>query len=83
MSSNLSVTTVQLGSVHRAERAPVHLLPCEVEHDGPAEVSQYFDAAIKDRKHGSISLVIYTVGVAIPIELLDKLRYGVKLTVLL
>ncbi|XP_062332120.1 ribonuclease H2 subunit C [Osmerus eperlanus] len=51
MSSNLSVTTVQLGSVHRAERAPVHLLPCEVEHNGPAEVSQYFNSAIKDRKH--------------------------------
>ena len=78
MSSNLSVTTVQLSSVHRAERAPVHLLPCEVEHDGPAEVSQYFNSAIKDRKHGSISSVLYIVRVAhlaIPTEFMDTLRY--------
>ncbi|XP_063046827.1 ribonuclease H2 subunit C [Engraulis encrasicolus] len=51
MSSNSSVTTVQLGSVSQAEKLPVHLLPCEIEHDGPAEVSSYFTAAIKDRKH--------------------------------
>ncbi|KAL2077390.1 hypothetical protein ACEWY4_026894 [Coilia grayii] len=51
MSSNSSVTTVQLGSVSQADELQVHLLPCEIEHDGPAEVSRYFTAAIKDRKH--------------------------------
>ncbi|XP_076148360.1 ribonuclease H2 subunit C [Alosa pseudoharengus] len=49
--SNSSVTTVQLGSVSRADKLPIHLLPCEIEHDGPAEVSQYFTSAVKDRKH--------------------------------
>uniref|UniRef100_A0A673WDU8 Ribonuclease H2, subunit C n=1 Tax=Salmo trutta TaxID=8032 RepID=A0A673WDU8_SALTR len=51
MSSNCSVTTLELDSVSQAECPPVHLLPCEIEHDGPAEVSQFFTATIKDRKH--------------------------------
>uniref|UniRef100_A0AAZ3RNC1 Uncharacterized protein n=2 Tax=Oncorhynchus TaxID=8016 RepID=A0AAZ3RNC1_ONCTS len=51
MSSNCSVTTLQLDSVSQAECPSVHLLPCEIEHDGPAEVSQFFTATIKDRKH--------------------------------
>ncbi|XP_029599537.1 ribonuclease H2 subunit C-like [Salmo trutta] len=49
MSSNCSVTTLELDSVSQAECPPVHLLPCEIEHDGPAEVSQFFTATIKDR----------------------------------
>lgn len=53
MSSNCSVTTLELDSVSQAECPPVHLLPCEIEHDGPAEVSQFFTATIKDRKHGT------------------------------
>ncbi|KAM6953471.1 ribonuclease H2 subunit C [Aplochiton taeniatus] len=51
MSCNSSVINMQLSSVSRAEQLPVHLMPCEIEHDGPAEVSQFFDATIKDRKH--------------------------------
>ncbi|KAI1898650.1 hypothetical protein AGOR_G00074560 [Albula goreensis] len=51
MSSNGSVTTIQLGSVDQADRPQVHLLPCEIEQDGPAEVSCYFTCAVKDRKH--------------------------------
>lgn len=50
--SNGSVTTVQLGFVGQVDKLPIHLLPCEIEHDGPAEVSQYFSSAVKDRKHG-------------------------------
>ncbi|KAG7464530.1 hypothetical protein MATL_G00166570 [Megalops atlanticus] len=51
MSANGSVTSLQLGSVAGAEKPDVHLLPCEIEHDGPAEVTRYFTAALKDRKH--------------------------------
>lgn len=42
---------MQLTSLSRAEQLPVHLMPCEIEHNGPAEVSQFFDATIKDRKY--------------------------------
>ncbi|NP_001290913.1 ribonuclease H2 subunit C [Esox lucius] len=48
-SSNCGVTTLRLDS--QTERASVHLLPCEIEYDGAAEVSQFFTATIKDRKH--------------------------------
>ncbi|KAG5853122.1 hypothetical protein ANANG_G00069740 [Anguilla anguilla] len=51
MSSNGSVTTLQLGLVAQADKPPVHLLPCEIEHDGPAEVSRYFTSAVKNQKH--------------------------------
>lgn len=53
MSCNTSVTHVHVSSVKQAQSAPVHLLPCEIEHNGPAQVSQYFTATIKDRKHGN------------------------------
>ncbi|XP_047440320.1 ribonuclease H2 subunit C [Mugil cephalus] len=52
MSCNTTVTRLHVSSVGQAQRAPVHLLPCEIEHNGPAQVSQYFDATIKDRKQG-------------------------------
>ncbi|CAB1337549.1 unnamed protein product, partial [Coregonus sp. 'balchen'] len=42
MSSNCSVTTLQLDSVSQAEHPSVHLLPCEIEHDGPAEKTVSF-----------------------------------------
>ncbi|KAL4622961.1 ribonuclease H2 subunit C [Arapaima gigas] len=51
MSSNASVITVQLGSFGQAEKPQVHLLPCEIEHDGPAEVSRYFTPAVKHCKN--------------------------------
>lgn len=41
-----------MSSVGQAQRTPVHLMPCEIEHNGPAQVSQYFNATIKDRKQG-------------------------------
>ncbi|KAG8003973.1 hypothetical protein GBF38_008005, partial [Nibea albiflora] len=37
MSCNTSVTRVQMSSVGQAQRVPVHLMPCEIEHDGPAQ----------------------------------------------
>ncbi|CAM9096393.1 unnamed protein product [Lampetra planeri] len=51
MSCNSSVTRVDASSVSQALEEPVHLVPCEVEHNGPAQVSQFFTAAVKERKH--------------------------------
>ncbi|XP_029965096.1 ribonuclease H2 subunit C [Salarias fasciatus] len=50
MSCNTSVTRLCVSSVNEAQRAPVHLTPCEIEHNGPAQVSQYFTATTKNRK---------------------------------
>ncbi|XP_072251682.1 ribonuclease H2 subunit C [Leuresthes tenuis] len=50
MSCNTSVTHLQASSVGQAEPVPVHLMPCEIEHNGPAQVSQYFAATTKDHK---------------------------------
>uniref|UniRef100_A0A3Q3EJH5 Ribonuclease H2, subunit C n=1 Tax=Labrus bergylta TaxID=56723 RepID=A0A3Q3EJH5_9LABR len=51
MSCNASVTRVQLKSpVGQAPRVPVHLMPCEIEHEGPAQVSQYLTATTKNSK---------------------------------
>lgn len=51
MSCNSSVIRLQSPSVGQTQRAPVHLLPCEIEHNGPAQISQYFTATVKDREH--------------------------------
>eukprot|EP00064_Thunnus_orientalis_P011039 superscaffoldBa00001555_g11069 len=51
MTCNSSVTRVNVSSVGQALRAPVHLMPCEIEHNGPAQVSQYLTATTKDRKY--------------------------------
>ncbi|XP_040031356.2 ribonuclease H2 subunit C [Gasterosteus aculeatus] len=50
MSRNTSVTRVDVSSVAQAQRVPVHLMPCEIEHDGPAHVSEYLTATTKDCK---------------------------------
>uniref|UniRef100_A0A3P9LBJ8 Ribonuclease H2, subunit C n=1 Tax=Oryzias latipes TaxID=8090 RepID=A0A3P9LBJ8_ORYLA len=50
MSCHSSVTHLHVSPVGQAERVPVHLLPCEIEHNGPAQVSQYFSATMKDHK---------------------------------
>ncbi|XP_013861403.1 ribonuclease H2 subunit C [Austrofundulus limnaeus] len=50
MSCNTSVTHLDASSLKRAEQVPVHLLPCEIEHNGVAQVSQYFTATTKDHK---------------------------------
>lgn len=50
MSCNTSVIRVQVPSVDQTQRVPVHLLPCEIEHNGPAQVSQYLAATVKDCK---------------------------------
>lgn len=55
MSCNSSVIRVDASSVSRALEEPVHLIPCEVEHNGPAQVSQFFTAAVKERKHGELN----------------------------
>ncbi|XP_056145630.1 ribonuclease H2 subunit C [Lampris incognitus] len=51
MSCNSSVTHIQLSSASQTENASVHLMPCEIEHNGRAHISQYFTATVKDRKH--------------------------------
>ncbi|CAK6964587.1 ribonuclease H2 subunit C [Scomber scombrus] len=51
MSCNSSVTRVHVSSVGQTPRVPVHLMPCEIEHNGPAQVSQYLTATMKDRKY--------------------------------
>lgn len=53
MSCNTNVIHVQLSCVRDAQRVPVHLMPCEIEHNGPAQVSQYFNAVTKDCKQGT------------------------------
>nr|XP_043895822.1 ribonuclease H2 subunit C isoform X2 [Solea senegalensis] len=50
MSCNASVIRVHVPPEGQLQRAPVHLLPCEIEHSGSAQVSQYFTATTKDRK---------------------------------
>lgn len=54
MSCNTRVIRVQMSSVDQAQRLPVHLMPCEIEHNGPAQVSQYLTATTKDRKIGTL-----------------------------
>lgn len=53
MSCNTSVTHLDVSSLKRVEQAPVHLLPCEIEHNGVAQVSQYFTATTKHLKQGT------------------------------
>ncbi|XP_030594693.1 ribonuclease H2 subunit C [Archocentrus centrarchus] len=56
MSCNSSVIHLRASLVEQAPRAPVHLMPCEIEHNGPAQVDQYFTATIKDcKKEKSVS----------------------------
>ncbi|XP_031718418.1 ribonuclease H2 subunit C [Anarrhichthys ocellatus] len=50
MSCNTSVTRVNVSSVAQAQRVPVHFLPCEIEHNGPAQVSEYLTTTTKDCK---------------------------------
>ncbi|XP_069550562.1 ribonuclease H2 subunit C [Brachyistius frenatus] len=54
MSCNTSVTRLRVSAGDQARQAPVHLMPCEVEHNGPAQVSQYFTATTKDRKQEKV-----------------------------
>ncbi|XP_026185495.1 ribonuclease H2 subunit C [Mastacembelus armatus] len=51
MSCNTSVINIHVSSAAQAQRAPVYLLPCEIEHSGPAQVSQFFTSTIKDHKY--------------------------------
>lgn len=55
MSCNTSVIRVQLSSVGQSPRVPVHLMPCEIEHNGPAQVSEYITATTKQDKEGEQS----------------------------
>ncbi|KAJ3588162.1 hypothetical protein NHX12_011756 [Muraenolepis orangiensis] len=50
MSGHSSVTLVQWSTLGEAQRTAVHLMPCEIEYNGPAQVSQYLTSTIKDRK---------------------------------
>ncbi|XP_061642876.1 ribonuclease H2 subunit C [Phyllopteryx taeniolatus] len=51
MSCYSIVTRVDASSAGQAPREPLHLIPCEIEHNGAAQISQYFNAAMKDHKH--------------------------------
>ncbi|XP_077588823.1 ribonuclease H2 subunit C isoform X2 [Stigmatopora nigra] len=51
MSCHSSVIRVDASTADQAPKEPLHLIPCEIEHNGPAHISQFFNAAIKDRKH--------------------------------
>ncbi|MBN3295380.1 RNH2C Ribonuclease, partial [Amia calva] len=48
--SGSGVVRVELGGVSLADKEPIHLLPCEIEHDGQASVSRYFTPAIRESK---------------------------------
>ncbi|XP_051716164.1 ribonuclease H2 subunit C [Ctenopharyngodon idella] len=50
MSANSCVTSIRLDSLKQADKPQIHLLPCEIEHDGPAEVFKYFNPTVKERK---------------------------------
>lgn len=54
MAVNSCVTVVQLGS--EAPQSDIHLLPCDIEHDGPALVAEFFTPTVKERKHGLSSM---------------------------
>lgn len=51
MSCNSSAIRLQLPSVGQAQRCPVNLMPCEIEHSGTAQIKEYFSATVKDCKH--------------------------------
>ncbi|XP_060783534.1 ribonuclease H2 subunit C isoform X1 [Neoarius graeffei] len=51
MAVNNGVTVLQLGSENPRHQSDLHLLPCDIEHDGPAQVAQFFTPAVKERKH--------------------------------
>ncbi|XP_033853445.3 ribonuclease H2 subunit C isoform X1 [Acipenser ruthenus] len=48
--SGSRVIRLDLASLQRAGGDSVHLLPCEIEHDGPANVGRYFSPAVKETK---------------------------------
>ncbi|XP_051505620.1 ribonuclease H2 subunit C-like [Myxocyprinus asiaticus] len=50
MSANSCVTSIRLDSVKQADKPQVYLLPCEIELDGPAEVSKFFTSTVKESK---------------------------------
>uniref|UniRef100_A0AAV2MK27 Uncharacterized protein n=1 Tax=Knipowitschia caucasica TaxID=637954 RepID=A0AAV2MK27_KNICA len=35
----------------QAPSASVHLMPCVINHNGPAQITEYFSATVKDCKH--------------------------------
>ncbi|XP_046705339.1 ribonuclease H2 subunit C isoform X1 [Silurus meridionalis] len=51
MAVNSCVTVVQLDSVDQQHQADIHLLPCDIEHDGLAHVDKFFTPTVKERKH--------------------------------
>ncbi|XP_039520474.1 ribonuclease H2 subunit C-like [Pimephales promelas] len=51
MSVNSCVTSIRLDSLKQADKPQIHLLPCEIEHDGPAEVFKFFNPTVKEHKH--------------------------------
>ncbi|XP_068922461.1 ribonuclease H2 subunit C isoform X1 [Petaurus breviceps papuanus] len=47
---------LQPSSVRAAAPTPLHLLPCEIQHDGPAAVSRFFSPAIRPGPSGARSM---------------------------
>ncbi|KAF5899921.1 ribonuclease H2 subunit C-like, partial [Clarias magur] len=50
MAVNSCVTVVQLGPENQEHQSKVHLLPCDIEHDGPAQVAEFFTPTVKEKK---------------------------------
>ncbi|XP_015681954.1 ribonuclease H2 subunit C-like [Protobothrops mucrosquamatus] len=42
-----SAARLALASLPGAPREPLHLLPCSIQHDGPAAVARYFAPAVR------------------------------------
>ncbi|XP_020824049.1 ribonuclease H2 subunit C [Phascolarctos cinereus] len=45
---------LQPSSVRAAAQTPLHLLPCEIQHNGPAAVSRFFSPAIRPGSSGPV-----------------------------
>lgn len=55
MAVNSCVTVVQLSSENQ-HQSEVHLLPCDIEYDGPAQVAEFFAPTVKEMRPGSFSV---------------------------
>ncbi|XP_056384507.1 ribonuclease H2 subunit C [Hyla sarda] len=47
-----SLARIDLGALHSAAREPLHLLPCQIQRQGAAKVSEYFSPAIRETHGG-------------------------------
>ncbi|XP_007502744.1 ribonuclease H2 subunit C [Monodelphis domestica] len=45
---------LQPGSLSAAEPTPLHLLPCKIQHNGPAAISRFFSPTIRPGPSGPV-----------------------------